>query len=104
MNAANLLEQGLNPIPVFWRNHQYENRLIGDQAGRQRSESTRGILLPVFLGFQKLHYIGTDIVEADALISVSHFKGIYPKVDWEIQLDYAEKLGLGSRTYELVKL
>jgi uncharacterized Fe-S center protein len=32
------------------------------------------------------------------------FKGIYPKVDWEIQLDYAEKLGLGSRTYELVKL
>ncbi|BBO69387.1 4Fe-4S ferredoxin [Desulfosarcina alkanivorans] len=32
------------------------------------------------------------------------FKGIYPKVDWEIQLDYAEKVGLGSRTYELVKL
>ena len=32
------------------------------------------------------------------------FKGIYPKVDWKIQLDYAEKLGLGSRTYELVKL
>ncbi len=32
------------------------------------------------------------------------FKGIYPQVDWEIQLDYAEKLGLGSRAYELVKL
>lgn len=32
------------------------------------------------------------------------FKGIYPQVDWEIQLDYAEKLGLGGRTYELVKL
>ena len=32
------------------------------------------------------------------------FKGIYPKVDWEIQLDYAETLGLGTRTYELVKL
>lgn len=32
------------------------------------------------------------------------FKGIYPKVDWEIQLDYAEQLGLGSRTYELVRL
>lgn len=32
------------------------------------------------------------------------FKGLYPKVDWPIQLDYAEKLGLGSRTYELVQM
>jgi hypothetical protein len=32
------------------------------------------------------------------------FKGIYPKVDWEIQLDYAERLGLGTRAYELVAL
>lgn len=32
------------------------------------------------------------------------FKGLYPKVDWPIQLDYAEKLGIGSRTYELIKL
>ncbi len=30
------------------------------------------------------------------------FRGIYPKVDWEIQLDYAAQLGLGSRSYELV--
>ncbi len=32
------------------------------------------------------------------------FKGIYPKVDWQVQLDYAEKLGMGSRAYELVRL
>ncbi len=32
------------------------------------------------------------------------FKALYPKVDWPIQLDYAEKLGLGSRSYELVKI
>ena len=32
------------------------------------------------------------------------FSGIYPKVDWKIQLDYGERLGLGSRSYELVKL
>jgi uncharacterized Fe-S center protein len=32
------------------------------------------------------------------------FKGIYPKVDWEIQLDYAQTLQMGSRHYELVKL
>ncbi len=30
------------------------------------------------------------------------FKGIYPYVDWPIQLDYAEKIGLGTRNYELV--
>lgn len=32
------------------------------------------------------------------------FRGVYPKVDWTIQLDYAEKLGLGSRSYELEKI
>ncbi|NVM56535.1 MAG: DUF362 domain-containing protein [Desulfobacterales bacterium] len=30
------------------------------------------------------------------------FRAIYPKVDWEIQLKYAEKIGLGTRVYELV--
>lgn len=32
------------------------------------------------------------------------FKGIYPEVDWEIQLDYAVALGLGSRAYTLIRL
>lgn len=32
------------------------------------------------------------------------FKGIYPKVDWPIQLDYAQQLGLGNRAYELIRL
>ena len=32
------------------------------------------------------------------------FKGLYPKVDWPIQLEYAEKMGLGSRVYELIKV
>jgi hypothetical protein len=32
------------------------------------------------------------------------FKGIYPKVNWPIQLDYAEKLGLGTRKYYLEKI
>jgi hypothetical protein len=32
------------------------------------------------------------------------FKGIYPNVDWEIQLEYAQQLGLGSRSYDLIKL
>lgn len=29
------------------------------------------------------------------------FKGVYPQVDWTIQLAYAEQIGLGSRNYEL---
>jgi len=29
------------------------------------------------------------------------FKGIYPHVDWQLQLDYAEQIGLGSKKYEL---
>jgi len=35
---------------------------------------------------------------------VDKFKDIYPQVDWPIQLDYAEQLGLGTRSYELVKV
>ena len=31
------------------------------------------------------------------------FKGMYPEVDWEYQLDYAEQLGLGFRTYDLIR-
>ena len=30
------------------------------------------------------------------------FKEIYPAVDWQTQLAYAEKIGLGSRSHELV--
>lgn len=32
------------------------------------------------------------------------FRTLYPKVDWTIQLSYAEELGLGSRVYRLEKI
>ncbi len=32
------------------------------------------------------------------------FKAVYPNIDWRIQLDYGEKLGLGTRSYKLIKL
>jgi len=32
------------------------------------------------------------------------FRGLYPEVDWTIQLEYAEKMGLGSRKYELIQI
>ena len=32
------------------------------------------------------------------------FKALYPKIDWPLQLEYAEKIGLGSRKYELISV
>ncbi|MDY6903438.1 MAG: DUF362 domain-containing protein [Thermodesulfobacteriota bacterium] len=32
------------------------------------------------------------------------FKSVYPHVDWEIQLEYAEALGLGTRDYAIEKI
>lgn len=32
------------------------------------------------------------------------FRAIYPNTDWEIQLDYAEEIGLGTRSYKLVRI
>lgn len=32
------------------------------------------------------------------------FKGVYPDINWEVQLQHGEKIGLGSRDYELVKI
>ncbi len=32
------------------------------------------------------------------------FRGVHPRIDWTVQLDYAEKMGLGKRAYELIKL
>jgi uncharacterized Fe-S center protein len=40
----------------------------------------------------------------DWSVGCDKFKDIYPQVDWPIQLEYAEKLGLGAREYELVKI
>ena len=32
------------------------------------------------------------------------FRGVYPDIDWTVQLKYGEDIGLGSREYELIKL
>lgn len=33
-----------------------------------------------------------------------HFQSVHPETDWEVLIDHAEKLGLGSRDYELIKI
>lgn len=53
-----------------------------------------------------------DLINAEASLSNSclkknilpgedKFKGLYPEVNWERQLEYAEEIGLGSRKYHL---
>jgi uncharacterized protein len=32
------------------------------------------------------------------------FRALYPQIDWEHQLEYAEQMGLGTREYELVRI
>jgi len=32
------------------------------------------------------------------------FRGVYPDIDWTVQLKYGEEIGLGSREYELIKI
>jgi len=46
----------------------------------------------------------------DSLLKAAHapgrdkFRDLYPEADWNIQLDYAEQMGLGSKKYELLKV
>jgi len=32
------------------------------------------------------------------------FRGVHPDIDWEIQLEHAEKIGMGTREYDLVRI
>jgi len=32
------------------------------------------------------------------------FRGMYPEIPWEVQLEHGERVGLGARKYELVKI
>ncbi len=32
------------------------------------------------------------------------FRGVHPNIHWEVQLEHGEKIGLGTRSYELIKI
>jgi uncharacterized Fe-S center protein len=32
------------------------------------------------------------------------FRGVWPEIPWEVQLEHGERIGLGSRTYQLVRI
>ena len=65
---------------------------------------------PVAIDAASVDLVNIQLGCEDSCLTCGHAKGedkiraIYPQVDWEVQLDYAAKLGLGERRYELVKL
>lgn len=44
--------------------------------------------------------VSVDLVNAGE----DKFKKIYPSIDWNHQLNYGEKIGLGSKVYDLIKI
>jgi len=47
---------------------------------------------------------GSALFDEGCPCDKDHFKAAHPDTDWETCLEHAEKLGLGSREYELVKI
>ena len=62
---------------------------------------------PVAIDQAAVDLVNQESALADACLKTNtgpgedKFKGLYPKVDWRIQLEYGEKIGLGSCTYTL---
>ncbi len=44
------------------------------------------------------------IMDDRELSKGDHFCNLHPTTNWEMQLDHAEKIGLGSRSYELIRI
>jgi len=45
-----------------------------------------------------------DCTHRDAKGNEDHFTNIHPTTDWRTQIDYAEKIGLGSSKYDLITI
>lgn len=47
---------------------------------------------------------GSSLSKKKAQVIRDKFRSIYPQVDWNIQLEHAEKMGIGNRDYKLIKI
>lgn len=45
-----------------------------------------------------------NCLKTNTLSGEDKIRGVYPSIDWEIQLEYGERIGLGTRDYELIWL
>jgi uncharacterized Fe-S center protein len=48
--------------------------------------------------------LGNSALGAPSPGGSDKFKSLHPDIDWQIQLQYAQELGLGLRDYELVEV
>ncbi len=48
--------------------------------------------------------LGSSCLAGTAEAERDKIRAVYPKIDWQHQLQYAEQVGLGHRAYELIKL
>jgi uncharacterized Fe-S center protein len=48
--------------------------------------------------------LASSCIKDSPFASYDKVKAVYPHIDWQHQLAYAEEVGLGSRSYELIKL
>jgi uncharacterized Fe-S center protein len=47
-------------------------------------------------------YLESSLLNGIEQPCLDKIRAVYPQIDWQHQLDYASKLGLGSREYELI--
>ncbi len=65
---------------------------------------------PVALDTASYHLVNQQCGFKDSLLTHNHdrgedkFRGLYEKIDGEIQMKYGEELGMGSMDYELIKI
>ncbi len=65
---------------------------------------------PVAIDQASADLVNKAIGQADSALKSNHgeggdkFLGVHPHADWNIQMEHAQKLGLGSRAYELIVL
>lgn len=65
---------------------------------------------PVAIDQASVDLVNREEGNRDSILSGSHepgedkFRGLYPDSEWEVQLNYGEELGLGSRKYEIIKV
>ena len=48
--------------------------------------------------------LGEHLAERDGIATNDHFKDSNPNIEWKATLDQAEKIGLGTREYELKRI
>ena len=48
--------------------------------------------------------LASSCLASTAAADIDKIKAVYPKIDWQHQLQYAEQVGLGKRAYKLITL